>query len=336
MGSFSEVVLGFHFRRDTPPEVLAAFAALADGADALRTDAVPPLPEPVREPEDAWAPDQFYAGGGSLMEYETAPWRHDWAAWLASSMSVAICPSAALQWSELERWHLSCRAGFKAGPDVVHACLRWLAPYIGDGFDAESATGSEQGQRRPLLVGYIKHEYLEQPNLLWLRNGSLELDGVTDADALTGVLVVVCGLPGSGREEHLTGVQRGGGRVFDRYHEAAINHDPHPMSSRYAGAVLRELESGGVVTISDVAFCSAPVQDALLAEFRQRVPGLLIQTISFANDPAQCRLNVAARAAREPGHDVGFELRQIDQFSPGYVPDGHILPVTPWTRAGDS
>lgn len=325
MGSFSEVVLGFHFRRDTPAEVLAAFAALAE---APGTGGPQPLPEPVREPEPGWAPDEFHQGGGALAAYEPAPWRHDWAAWLGSSMSVAVCPSASLRWSELDRWYLSCRSAFKADPGLVHAFLRWLGPYIGDGLDP-----APPGGEAPLLVGYIKHEYLEQPNLLWLRDGELQLAGVTDPAAVGGILSVVCGLPGSGREEYLADEWRRGGHAFDGYHHAAIGHDPHPMSSRYAGTVLRILEAGGTVTISDVAFCSGEVRDRVIGEFRRRMPDLLVQTIGFANDPAQCRRNVVARAAGEPGHDAAFDLDQIARFAPGYVPVGDVRPVMPWRPA---
>lgn len=72
MGSFSEVVLGCYFRRDTSAEVLAAFAACADKTDARRTDVTPPLPDPVRETDPLWAPDLFY-DGRSLDESESKP-----------------------------------------------------------------------------------------------------------------------------------------------------------------------------------------------------------------------------------------------------------------------
>jgi len=53
VGTFSEVVLGFSFRPDTPDHVLAAFSALAvpSGPDVDGTPA-PELPPPVGEPGD--------------------------------------------------------------------------------------------------------------------------------------------------------------------------------------------------------------------------------------------------------------------------------------------
>jgi hypothetical protein len=59
VGSFSEVVLGFSFRPDTPDRVLAAFSALAvpsppdvHGKEAL----VLPDPLQVQDDEDEWEP----------------------------------------------------------------------------------------------------------------------------------------------------------------------------------------------------------------------------------------------------------------------------------------
>jgi hypothetical protein len=330
MGSFSEVVLGFSFRRDTPGHVLAAFAGLApDLAAAQSPDHPQPLPDPVRDDDDLWMPDDFYADGDDLDGQEDEPWRHDWASMLSQSMSVAITPSAQLVWSELGRWHLSCRAGFKAPAEVVHAFLRWIGPFIGDGFD------NEETREHPLLVGYVKHEYDRLPALLWCRDGKLELDrlGEEDPDRMPGTLVLVCGLPGSGKEELLQGYRDRGVRVYDEFHGQSINHDPHPLNSRFVGAAFRDLEWGGTVVVSDVRLCLEQARALLLEAFSAHVPGVRSRVISFANDPDLCRSNVITRAEHEPGHDVRFELSHIDQFSPGFTTAGEVRPVLPWGTA---
>ena len=85
MGSFAEVVLSFHFRDDTPDEVLASVSALEEPhPEAEFWDPAPALPEPVREPAEHWSPDWREAGYAD--EFEAEPWRHDWAAWLSGSM----------------------------------------------------------------------------------------------------------------------------------------------------------------------------------------------------------------------------------------------------------
>jgi hypothetical protein len=82
--------------------------------------------------------------------------------------------------------------------------------------------------------------------------------------------------------------------------------------------------------VSDVAFCVTEVTERLVSAFARRVPGLAVETVSFANDPDACRANVRARAAHEPGHDEAFELMHVDRFFPGYVPVGDVRPVIPW------
>jgi hypothetical protein len=59
MGSFSEAVLSFNFKPNTPDAVLAAFSALA--ADQVRA-AAPALPAPAVEPWDMFEPDWREAG----------------------------------------------------------------------------------------------------------------------------------------------------------------------------------------------------------------------------------------------------------------------------------
>ena len=91
VGSSSEVALAFDFRQDTPAEVLAAFSALKrrfPEASWFQPDPPPALPDPVQELVEFWEPDWRDAGYDD--EFAAQPWRHDWAAWLSSSMSVGM------------------------------------------------------------------------------------------------------------------------------------------------------------------------------------------------------------------------------------------------------
>lgn len=161
MGEFTEVVMAFAFRSDTPPEVLAAFSALAQRhPEDVWWGPPPDLPEPVSEPQEWWSPD--WREAGEVDEFEAEPWRHDWATWLKSSMSVAIVPSAKLAWGETRRWNLSCRCSFKSWPGAVLTFLEWLGPFI-DSVQPE----------RPLFLGYMLYDAEPRPHLLWLRDGRL-------------------------------------------------------------------------------------------------------------------------------------------------------------------
>ena len=164
MGSFSEVVLSFDFREDTPVEVLAAVSGLEQ---ALPDDAwwgpAPQLPAPVREPVEGWSPD--WREAGETDEFEDEPWRHDWAVWLGRSMSVSTVPSAALVWTQTKRWNLTCRCSFKSWAEAVFVFLEWLGPFI-----------DSWPEDRPRLVGYIDDEEDPRPYLLWAQNRRLVME----------------------------------------------------------------------------------------------------------------------------------------------------------------
>jgi hypothetical protein len=315
MGSFCEGVLSFSFRKETPDHVMAAFAALADPAQ------VESNPYGVLPTDYALDADEL--GWTEADPYPDEPWRHNWADPLSWSMGVSFVGHTRLFWSEMKRWTLSARFSLKDVPERILRALTWLGPYI------EPTNGDQ-----PLLLGYLRHEYETRPVLVWHQGNRIYGEDLRQPhDAAPGLLIVVCGLPGSGREEHMADHQRRGERAFDRFHEASINHDPHPLNSRYAGAVLRAVEHGDVARVSDVAFCSTETRSAVIEQFQQRVPDLLVQVISYDSAPEQCRRNVVLRAKHEPGHDLDFELKQIDRFSPAYAPVGEIRPVLPWAPA---
>ncbi|MFL6100789.1 MAG: hypothetical protein ACJ71T_12635 [Actinomycetales bacterium] len=161
MGTFTEVVLGFSFRPETPDHVLSAFSALAVPSTAQFGPPEPPLPSPHPiNPDDEWEPTDEWADPA----LDPAPWRHDWATWFSRSTSVSITPSAQLMWSKTGRWTLSCRWGIKSGPEEVFSALRWLGPYL-EGFD-----------QRPILLGYMDYGGAPRPVLVWLFQGQLSLE----------------------------------------------------------------------------------------------------------------------------------------------------------------
>ena len=97
MGSFTEVVLGFSFRPDTPQHVLAAFSALAvptpEGSFAPPAPVLPP-PHQIEGDDGGWEPNAEFADPAQDPE----PWRHDWAGWFSQSMTVGVTPTAQMVW----------------------------------------------------------------------------------------------------------------------------------------------------------------------------------------------------------------------------------------------
>jgi hypothetical protein len=156
MGSDTEGVLSFSFRKDTPDYVLAAFSALADPLPP----GAPPLPAPVeadplgRMATD-YAQDEDELGMLELDPFPGEPWRHDWAGLLSASMGVAFVGHSRMLWSEMEFWTISARFSLKDDPDRLLKAFGWLGPHI------------ERNSEEPLLLGYLRHEYQIHPILVW-------------------------------------------------------------------------------------------------------------------------------------------------------------------------
>ena len=171
MGSFSEVVLWLDLAADTPPHVLAAFAALA-APD--QPGGAPPLPPPAEEEWRHFEPDWREAGypEGQGDPFAAEPWRHDWASWLSMSMGGGTTPHGRLLWSPSgHRWNLDCRCAWKTSPAGASDALAWLAPYV-----------DHSVSRGKVLVGYAQHEYDFRPHLFWVEAGRWVLEDLNPDD----------------------------------------------------------------------------------------------------------------------------------------------------------
>lgn len=177
MGSFTEVSLSFYFDPETHDAVLTAFQPMyVPNPPGARQEPAPQLPPFEALAEDGWwEPDWKDRGGDEEDPFADEPWRHDWASYLASSMSVGTVPTAALVWSEIRQWHFSCRTSFKAPPESVLDFMSWLGPFI-DASDSErlglpTFVGTMQGEEpNPypyLLLCQDKQLSVLDPNVLW-------------------------------------------------------------------------------------------------------------------------------------------------------------------------
>ena len=175
MGSFSEVVMSFDFREDTPAEVLASVSALERPLEeGAYWGPAPELPPPVVEPGDFWVPD--WREEGTPDEFEHEPWRHDWAPWLSGNMmAVGTVPSASLVWTETQRWNLTFRCAFKSWAGSIFTFLEWLGPFV-----------DTWGLDRPLFLGYIDDEGEPRPYLLWAHEGRLTMEDLNGGPGAVG------------------------------------------------------------------------------------------------------------------------------------------------------
>lgn len=156
MGSYSEIVLGFEFRPDTPDYVMSAFSALAAPRPGEWVEGpVPELPPPYRFENygDAdWEPTDELADPAEDPE----PWHHDWAGWFSNTLNVSTVPTAQLVWTRSGFWTLACRWGIKSHPLSVVPALRWLGPHL------------RAFHLRSVLLGYGQYDADPLPVLIWL------------------------------------------------------------------------------------------------------------------------------------------------------------------------
>lgn len=158
MSSLTDLKLWFHFRADTPAEVLSAFQPLYRPDPDSEIDPPPSLrPFESTAGDEWWIPDWKEAGYDSD-PLANEPWRHAWASWISESLTV---PSgAALVWSRWERlWHLSCQCSIQVWPDAILDFLQWLGPFI--------KTTDNDAYPRPDLVGVMTYGSSLRPYLLF-------------------------------------------------------------------------------------------------------------------------------------------------------------------------
>lgn len=147
-------------------------------------------------------------------------------------------------------------------------------------------------------------------------------------------LHVLIGLPGSGKTTFLKQrfqIEHPEVIVFDDYQANAIVDLPDPQWSRNRADAIEALRSGRDVLVSDVNYCRSAVLERLVDLMRIDVPGVEVELIYFANDPASAIHNVRLRG-RE-GHLREIEL--IRDLSKGYAPPRDAMQIvrgTPFTN----
>jgi hypothetical protein len=142
-------------------------------------------------------------------------------------------------------------------------------------------------------------------------------------------LIVVIGLPGSGKSHYLKELRDKGvlDWICEDFHADAYRNSEHVVDSRHLAPLVENLQHGLVCGVADIAFCNPVRLQEFLDEIRARVPGAEIEFHCFKNDKARCAENVDHRARESAGSEKGL----IEKFSPGYtIPEGaKILDVYP-------
>lgn len=140
-------------------------------------------------------------------------------------------------------------------------------------------------------------------------------------------LILVAGLPGSGKSRWIKSQEDGDLQTFDDFHADAVNNSSDPTAARDFERLLASLRKGCTCMVIDIAFCDPARRARLVDAVRRRVPEVEVSLRCFENDPEACRANLRSNCAARSA--------KIDEFSPVYdiPPEAEVLPV--WRPSPD-
>lgn len=140
-------------------------------------------------------------------------------------------------------------------------------------------------------------------------------------------LIVVIGLPGSGKTHYLQELKARKliSGYYDDYQKNAYGKVHEPHFSRHYGPLLSKLKKGQTTAISDIIYCNDKDLDALLLSILNVLPETEIELHYFENDPINANINIKKRGRADYAK---LELAYVEEHSPTYViPKIKKLPV---------
>ena len=137
-------------------------------------------------------------------------------------------------------------------------------------------------------------------------------------------LVIVVGLPGSGKTLHLPRFKREHNAEYlrDNFKEYAFRHSPWITYSRHYVDLICHLQNGHNCVIADIDFCKNDAREEAVKAVTYHVPGVEIHWICFENNPTQCRKNAVASKQK-----VEDKLAAIDAYTKLYTYPAGARPI---------
>jgi hypothetical protein len=131
-------------------------------------------------------------------------------------------------------------------------------------------------------------------------------------------LIIVIGLPGSGKTHYLNELkaQKKIAGYYDDYQKKSYGHDSSPFLSRHYGPLLSKLKRGQSMAIADIRYTREEELDALLVSVLNVLPDIAIELHYFENDPEKAIVNITARARASY---MEKEQAFVKENSPQYV-----------------
>jgi hypothetical protein len=135
-------------------------------------------------------------------------------------------------------------------------------------------------------------------------------------------LILIAGLPGSGKTTYLCRMLRDGWLVFDDYKAEALEDCSKFGSSRKLLPLISALRASLRCAVADIDFCRTESRHEAEDALREQVPGVSLCWHFFENDPLACEANIRRRNRDCLQRELGF----LQELSPGYlIPDGAVV-----------
>ena len=126
-------------------------------------------------------------------------------------------------------------------------------------------------------------------------------------------ILLIAGLPGSGKTTHLNELQQNGWSVFDDFKAGAIDDSPAFNKSCRFVAVVSKLREGKKCAVADIDFCRGTSRTEAENVLLGALPGLEIHWRFFANDEQACGENIRRRGRDSLEADL-VKLREYSRI----------------------
>lgn len=132
-------------------------------------------------------------------------------------------------------------------------------------------------------------------------------------------LIVVIGLPGSGKSHYLRNLRDDGtvGWICEDFHVDAYRNSPCVVDSRHLEPLVEALNKEVACAVADIAFCDPIRRDEFEDEIRLRVPDVQIEFQCFEDNKKLCAENAERRARKILATELDFIKKQRYEFPPG-------------------
>jgi hypothetical protein len=142
---------------------------------------------------------------------------------------------------------------------------------------------------------------------------------------LSNTVLLVAGLPGSGKTTLATSLEKHSWLVFDDYKAHAIDNSPAFSKSPRFVELIHSIRAGRKCVVVDIDFCVPESRSEAELVLQAEVPSIRIQWVFFAKDEPTCEANIRFRNSKS----INANFRELRKYSKIYTipPHAEVLPV---------